>query len=293
MGQLWGKPGRAVALVVAVSLLAGCEAQLKPNTLFHLSDFLSSVTDASGTIQATLVQGPAPSPNGGPAASVSGIAVMINGGSSQQTVSAPAGFTRVIVAVDGLTDYYELLVPSGTSQGLILGASPNAVAGNLFFTYAVGDAGTLGAYARQQVRFLRVGTGDIQISVAWTDTADVDLHVIDPNGEHIYFGHARSPNVAASGGTLDLDGNAACNKNTFTDGSPPAWVSVENVVWPTGRAIPGTYKVFLDYWLECSVAKTDWVVTIQRRGASPQVFTGSFVGAASGVPDDTVSVFTY
>jgi hypothetical protein len=41
------------------------------------------------------------------------------------------------------------------------------------------------------------------------------------------------------------------------------------------------------------VARTDWVVTIQRVGAGPQIFTGSFAGLSSGVPDDTVSVFTH
>jgi hypothetical protein len=34
----------------------------------------------------------------------------------------------------------------------------------------------------------------------------------------------------------------------------------------------------------------DYVVTVQRRNASPEIFTGSFV---PGAPDDTVTVFTY
>jgi len=273
---------------MAVTWLSGCTAELRPNTSFKIEDFVSSVSDASGTVQATLVQGDAPLAAGGPAATVTGVAVMINGGSSQQTVGAGSGFTRVIVAVEGLTNYYELTLPgSVASQGVLIGANPNAYASNLVFTYAVADGQGVGAYARQQVRFLQVGTGDIQISASWTDTADVDLHVIDPNGEHIYFGHRD----AASGGTLDLDANAACTKNTLPDGSK-AYVSNENVVWATGEAIPGTYKVFLDYWSDCGVAKTDWVVTIQRAGAAPQIMTGSFVGLSSGVPDDTVSVFT-
>ncbi len=289
MGQLWSKQMRGALVVMAVTWLSGCTAALKPNTSINIEDFVSSVTDASGTVQASLIQGDAPAAAGGPAATVNGVAVMINGGSSQQTVSAGSGFTRVIVAVEGLTNYYELTLPGNVaSQGVLIGANPQAYAGNLVFTYAVIDAQGVGAYARQQVRFLQVGTGDIQISASWTDSADVDLHVIDPNGEHIYFGHRD----AASGGTLDLDANAACGRNSFTDGTPPAFVSNENVVWATGEAIPGTYKVFLDYWSDCGVAKTDWVVTIQHVGATPQIFTGSFVGLSSGVPDDTVSVFT-
>jgi hypothetical protein len=290
MGQLWNKPMRGALVVMAVTWLSGCTAVLKPNTSFKIEDFVMSVTDASGTVQAALVQGDAPSAAGGPAATVNGVAVMINGGSSQQTVAAGSGFTHVILAVEGLTNYYDLTVPASVaSQGILVSANPNAYATNLVFLYAVEDGQGVGAYARQQMRFLQVGTGDIQISVSWSDTADVDLHIIDPNNEEIYWSHRN----AASGGTLDLDANAACGRNTFTDGSPPAFVSNENVVWPTGQAIPGTYKVFLDYWSDCGVAKTDWVVTIQRVGSGPQIFTGSFVGSSNGIPDDTVSVFTH
>jgi hypothetical protein len=289
MGQLWNRPKRAALMVMAVTWLSACTASLKPNTGANIEDFISGVSDGSGTVHAVLVEGQAPATAGGPSASVTGVAVMINGGSSQQTVAAGSGFTRVIVAVLGLNNYYELTLPGSTgSQGLLISANPNANPGNLMFSYAVADAQGVGAYAQQQVRFLQVGTGDIQISVSWTDTADVDLHVIDPSGEEIYFGHPD----AASGGTLDLDGNAACHMNRLEDQSL-AWVSNENVVWPTSRAITGTYRVILDYWSDCGVAKTDWVVTVQRVGAAPQIVTGSFIGASSGIPDDTVSVFTH
>lgn len=281
-------------LATAVILLMGCEAQTREGSSFSISDFVSGVTDASGTVQATLQDGAPPAAGGGSAAAVSGISVMINGGSGQQTVSSATAFTRVIISVEGLNDYYELTLPAGvTAEGVILSLSQRATAGNMYILYAVGGAGNLGSYARQALRVLQVGSGDIQISVAWTDSADVDLHVIDPNGEEIYFGHGRFPETSASGGTLDLDGNAACQKNTLADGVTTAFVSNENVTWPTGRAINGSYAVILDYWSDCGVAQTDWVVTVQRNGSQPVVLTGSFLGAAAGVPDDTVYTFAY
>lgn len=289
MGQLWARRSLAAVLLTAVTTLSGCTATLKPSTDANIQDFITGVTDGSGTVSAVLVQGSAPGVAGGPSASVTGVAVMINGGSSQQSLTAASNFTRVILAVDGLNNYYELTLPGGVSaENLLISANPNAYASNLTFAYAVEDGAGVGPYARQSVRFLQVGSGDIQISVSWSDSADVDLHVIDPNGEEIYFGHKN----AASGGVLDLDANAACGRNTFSDGSPPAFVSNENVVWPTGLSIPGTYKVILDYWSDCGVARTDWVVTVQRVGAQPQIFTGNFTGLSSGVPDDTVHVFT-
>jgi hypothetical protein len=287
MGQLWNKPTGTALALVAATLLGGCEASLKEETRLNIQDFISSVSDVGGSVQGVLVEGDAPEPSSGPNASVSGIGVMINGGSSQQSISGSATFTRLIVAIEGVNNYYELNLPGDvTSQEILLGGSPNAFATRLQFRYAVASGGTIGAYATQQVRFLRVGSGDIHISVAWSDTSDVDLHVIDPNGEEISFSHKTS----ASGGTLDLDGNAACAKNTLPDGTV-AFVSNENVVWPTGSAIDGQYRVILDYWSACGSPSTDYVVTVQQTGVTPQIFTGTFVGTSA--PSDTVTTFTY
>lgn len=288
MGQLWTRRNLAALLLTATTALGGCTSALKPDSGFNIQDFIASVTDASGTVSAVLVEGPAPAEAGGPAASVGGVSVMINGGSSQQHVTAGGAFTRVIVSVDGLNNYYELTLPAGVSaQGLLLSANPAAFATNLTFAYAVADGQGVGPYARQSMRFLQVGTGDIQVSVAWDDTADVDLHVVDPNGDHIFFNNR----TVSSGGTLDLDANAACNRTSPPGGGEPTHVSNENVVWPFGSAIPGTYVVYLHYWSACGLPQTNWVATLQRTGAQPQIFTGDFVGTTSAI--DTVAVFTY
>jgi len=279
---------RLCGMVAAALVLSACEAQLKERAIFSLEEVISGVTDASGTIHATLNRGAPPAASGAITVTASGIAVMINGGSSVQTLTGSAAFSRVVVSIDGLDGWYDLTLPASTaSADVILSASTLASSGTVSLRYAVGDAAAVGPRAAQSIRFLQVGSGDIQISVSWTDTADVDLHVVDPAGETIYFAHKNS----ASGGTLDLDANAACSPNETS----PARVfySNENVVWPIGQAPNGTYRVILDYWSDCGVAKTDWVATVQRRGAAPQIFTGTFTGPASGVPDDTVTVFTF
>jgi len=275
-------------MVAAALVLSGCEAQLKEGAIFRLEDVISGVTDASGTVHATLNRGAPPAPSGATTATASGIAVMINGGSSVQTLAGSAAFSRVVLAIDGLDGWYDLTLPaSAASADLLLNASTRASSGTINLRYQAGDAGGVGPQASQSIRFLQVGSGDIQISVSWTDSADVDLHVIDPSGEEIFFGHKNS----ASGGTLDLDANAACSPNE----SSPARVfySNENVVWPIGQAPNGSYKVILDYWSDCGVAQTDWVATVQRQGAAPQIFTGAFTGPSAGAPDDSVTVFTF
>ncbi|HUI26906.1 MAG TPA: IPT/TIG domain-containing protein [Candidatus Kryptonia bacterium] len=84
-----------------------------------------------------------------------------------------------------------------------------------------------------------LGTGDVQVTLNWSDINDLDLHVIDPNGEEIYYGNRMS----SSGGTLDVDANAACNNETT---SPR-----ENIFWPTGTAPVGTYTVIVAYYRGC------------------------------------------
>ena len=261
----------AGALAIAASILSGgCEATLK-DTGLQIQRIIAGVTDASGTIHASLVQGDAPNPNGGPTNTATGFAAMVTGGSSQQTLTGSGAFTRIVVAMPGARNYYELTVPTGTTTPIILRAAQNLSSMNVGVSYAVGDANVVGKYTAQTVKIINVGNGDVQVSVSWSDTSDVDLHVVDPALEEIYFGHLTS----ASGGKLDLDSNAACTQDE------PSFPhkSNENIVWPTGQAPHGTFTVRLEYWSGCNIsAPTDYVVTVATKGGGAQVFTGQFTG---------------
>ncbi|HXG43166.1 MAG TPA: hypothetical protein VNJ71_00255 [Gemmatimonadales bacterium] len=273
-------------LVTAVLVLGltGCEAQLK-ETGISITNVLTRVTDASGSVQAVLHQGFPPGPNGGPSHTVNGFGAMVNGGSSQTTLTSTGGnFDRVIVTVPGTDDYYELAVPSGTGTQVLLQASTGLSSGTWAIQYAVGTAGVIGSYSTQRLRVIGVGTGDVQISVAWSDTSDVDLHVWDPSGEEIFYADTAS----TSGGFLDLDSNAACSRDANNE-----FNSNENIVWPTGRAPSGTYVVKLHHWSRCNIAQnTDWVVTVQARGQSPRIFSGSFA-ASDTTPWRDITTFSY
>ena len=102
-----------------------------------------------------------------------------------------------------------------------------------------------------------LGTGDVQVTLRWHNTADLDLHVTDPSGEEIYFDDPS----AASGGQLDHDANYPCEEGT----SSP----VENVFWPSGGAPLGRYTVQVHYFDQCSgEGTTDFTVTILVDGSS-------------------------
>ena len=82
------------------------------------------------------------------------------------------------------------------------------------------------------------GTPDIQVTLLWNDQVDLDLHVIDPNNEEIYFGHK----ISASGGSLDIDNRCS----GWIQGVP------ENIIWPENTAPSGHYKIKVVYFKDCT-----------------------------------------
>jgi len=118
---------------------------------------------------------------------------------------------------------------------------------------------------------VQVGTGDLQVSLSWATDTDVDLHLEEPSGEDIYYGHRTS----ANGGTLDLDANAGC------DYDQPR-VDNENITYQNANPPNGHYIVRVDYWSACTSygtsasTVTNYTVTVNIRG-TPTVYQGSFV----------------
>ncbi len=276
------RPLRLALVAAGCATILSCSPEpLSPT--YTIQDFITKVTARNGTVVAVVHETEAPVPATGPVPTVAGIATVVNGGSARINVSADAGsFQRVFISTPSARGHYEVLLPDGvTTEDLVLSVARTVRAGNLRLRYeleAVG--GEAGPYAEQTLSVISVGTGDVQISVAWTGASDVDLHVYDPAGEQIFYGNK----TAASGGTLDLDSNPACdidNKNN------------ENIVFPVGSAPAGEYRVVVDYYDDCGVAKSDWVVTVQRKDQEPVTFVGSFTGPYTGNPPAEVTTFTY
>jgi hypothetical protein len=110
------------------------------------------------------------------------------------------------------------------------------------------------------------GYGDIQITLGWNNTSDLDLWVTDPNNETIYWAESSS----SSGGWLDYDD---------TDGYGP-----ENIFWDSGNSIPGVYKVEVDYYSGTGTAEY-WVYVKVNNQAK------TYTGYIS--PDETKLVLTF
>ena len=116
-----------------------------------------------------------------------------------------------------------------------------------------------------------LGTGDVQVTLNWPQTGvDLDLHVIDPGGNEIYFGNPTSP----TGGQLDWD-------NTDGGGTP------ENIFWSSGSAPNGTYKVSVVYYAGDKPA--DWSIRTVVDG-KVQTFSGHITESSPTVQVTTFTV---
>lgn len=116
--------------------------------------------------------------------------------------------------------------------------------------YAAGKIG-VGEYLTIPLNFIPVRGGDVQVSISWDNSNDVDLHVYDPDGFQIYYADRQS----TSGGELDLDSNVGCNPGPQN----------ENIYWATGTAPPGDYRIVLHLFTSCTVTPTNVRVNVLKR----------------------------
>jgi hypothetical protein len=91
----------------------------------------------------------------------------------------------------------------------------------------------------------RVENVALRVSLAWFNTDDLDLHVIEPDGNHVYYGNKC--------GKLDVDMNVS---NTVRD-------PVENVRWIKAPQ-DGTYRVYVHNFRKRESVDVGFVVEIEH-----------------------------
>ncbi|NJL22450.1 MAG: hypothetical protein HC895_19200 [Leptolyngbyaceae cyanobacterium SM1_3_5] len=109
-----------------------------------------------------------------------------------------------------------------------------------------------------------LGTGDIQVTLRWTTSDDLDLAVSDPQGQTVTYFNRQ----VQSGGQLDVDANAGCSSSTT---SP-----IENIFWPPSQAPQGNYQVVVNLFTRCqpSSSPIPFTLTLLVQGTT-QTLTGS------------------
>lgn len=116
--------------------------------------------------------------------------------------------------------------------------------------------------------------GNVQVVLAWDDVNDLDLAIVCPNGQRLYFENRR-----ACGAELDVDMNVV--------GGPRAISRqpVENVTW-AGDPPQGAYRIEVTNYSRNpgGPASSPFRVTIRRPGQPDQVLRGT------ARPGETASV---
>ena len=204
---------------------------------------------------------------------------VIPGGSSIVNVDSPVIVKKVYVGVENEFGYYEW-VPSNTNYEFVILVNQDIVLGEndddfVILVAILDNNGKVSEVIEKTVELIEVGTGQLQISLSFDNAKDVDLHVIEPNGEHIYYGNSISEN----GGELDLDSNAGC----YLD-----YVNNENITYSEEAFVEaGTYTVYVDLFENCDPeVATNYVVSAYYGGALLKTVTGTFpIGAESNYND--------
>jgi hypothetical protein len=301
---------RTIRVVLGLALAAGIAAcfDWSRSTSTETDDirvFIAGV-EGPGRVAAQFNEGSPPVGGAGPTLTATIPEIVLKGGSAEVTFNSTTEFSRLVIAVDGVSGYYDLNLGTPTTSATILLIYAQDVGAPAFWIqYAAGGAGAVGPFATSNIAFLGNATGNVQVNLTWNSASDIDLYVVDPYGNEIYYNARGSIFVGvpsddgsvpssggnvpgSSGGILDIDSNAGC----ASDG-PRA----ENIVWPSGVVPPtGEYTVRVNNWSACGEPATDYVVTIRLEGAPPIIYRGRFtdagVGGAGGA-GHRVASFTY
>jgi len=97
--------------------------------------------------------------------------------------------------------------------------------------------------------------GILRTSLSWSNYDDLDIHVIEPNKNEIYYGSRRSQ---YSGGELDVDMNAGGGRTR---------TPVENIVWQDERKmLKGKYKVIVNNFSKRETKDQGFTVQLEYKG---------------------------
>lgn len=102
------------------------------------------------------------------------------------------------------------------------------------------------------------GEGELKVTLMWNFAADMDLHVVQPNGTEIYFEHSRDERT---GCFLDVDN---------IEGGPG---SAENIFWE--NPMEGEYSVVIHVFSDSNncVHEGPCRVVVFNGNNEPQTFT--------------------
>lgn len=178
-----------------------------------------------------------------------------------------------------IDDFMAKVLPSATSIDLLvkgvylnnlmsLTAPIHAGSGKLFKwgnNFGWSYNGNIADSIKEKVKSAggNVTSAKMRVSLAWSNFDDLDIHVYEPNNNHIYFGNKSNK--------LDVDMNA---------GEGRSREPVENVSWTTVH--DGVYRVAVNQYFQRETSDVGCVVEIENAGEIIQL---SYAKALKGMVD--------
>ena len=220
--------------------------------------------------------------------SVTGPTAVTNGGSAvlRVQVTPPPVSPTFVVGLVGDSGYHTVSPPDPEGDGIYeisVQVAGEATQTSLVFSVALVDAqGNVSSYREVTIEIVQSGTGDVKVTLSFDRLHDLDLHVVEPSGDEIYYERQST----ASGGQLDLDSGAHCESTPATS---------ENIFWPPGGAPAGEYRVFVQNYEQCSPGAISFTVRVAYDNVV-NTYTNTFPdGTASEMvtPNNIIDIVTF
>ena len=131
--------------------------------------------------------------------SIYGNSNVLAAGSNPISVSTTDAVKSILVGVQGQKGYYKIAASNYKSTNYLyiiyLIINQDLQFENFTIVIAVLDnAGLVSTHETINVSRVEAGTGKLQVSCSWDKANDVDLHLVEPGGEEIYYGNSYSEN---------------------------------------------------------------------------------------------------
>lgn len=250
-----------VLFIPGMLFLSGCKKDSDKASKSNAVDYETYKTnyfdvDNSVYVQSKLPVSSSSSSNSPVISDIEGNSYVLTGGSNIINFRSSNTISYVIIGIDGVDGYYKvnqsaLTEISANYYSFNLAISQTLILQSINFRIAYVDiSGQISNYYILSTSEIKAGTGLLQINCTWQKDDDVDLHVIEPNGEEIYYGNRKSSN----GGELDVDSNPNCDLD---------YIENENVTYKDGAVVQaGSYIVKANLFSACNVT-TNTVVKLR------------------------------
>ena len=203
---------------------------------------------------------------------------VMNGAMNFITVMTGQNVSKFYVGVKGVDGYWDYepdksmstssdsynvyLIPVMISQAYT-GDSTMLLSGQL-------ENGQVTKTIEKEVHYIETMPGAIEVKLAFSNSKDIDLHLLTPKGEHIYYGNRGGSYTDDEGNSisygLDVDSNAGCHIDN---------INKENIYIPEELVEEGTYTVIVDMYKNCnSSIPTSWSVVTRYKGELIEPETG-------------------